>query len=254
MEKENVNEELISIDLLRAVKTLWKRKWRIAAAALFAAALLAFISAVFITPEYEAGTLLYINNSVQGLEASKISTSDLSASQSLVKAYIAILQNRTTLDMVIGQYGIPHTAEELLKMIDAETVTGTQVLKVTVTSEDPAEAARIANAVSDVLVARAQEIMEGSSMRIVDGAVIPEKQASPKYLKNTVIGFFAGFVIACAAAVIADMLDRVVHSEDDITEQYDLPLLASIPDLCENDACDHADGHLGGYGKTGSAQ
>ena len=103
-----------------------------------------------------------------GSTSFSISSSELSASNSLVNTYIYILKSRTTLEDVISKAGLPYTYEELSKMITTNAVSGTAAFDVTVRSLSPTEAEHIANTIAQVLPERIAEIVDGfaSTMRL----------------------------------------------------------------------------------------
>ena len=72
-------------------------------------------------------------------------------------------------------------------MIDARAVSDTAAFDVTVESENPVEAELVANTIAKILPDRIAEIVDGSSVRIVDYAIIPAHRSSPSYIKNTLI-------------------------------------------------------------------
>ena len=162
MDKSEVYREVDLITLLRA---LWRRSWVIALATVAAGAVCFAWAQFLIAPTYEASALLYVNNTQ---DASKpISNSELSAAQSLVDTYVVILNSRTTLDQVRAAARVTYTDRELQKMIQAQAVNSTEVFEVTVTSEDPQEAQKIANTIAQVLPSRISSVVEGSSVRVV---------------------------------------------------------------------------------------
>lgn len=223
------------IDLLELAQLLWKKAWAIAlAAVIFAGSFLAY-TVVFIKPKYTAKTLLYVNSSNISLGSSKvsISASELSAAQSLVDTYIVILNTRTTLDEVIAQSGVPYTYEEMTGsgMIKAAAVNSTEVFAIEVTSTDPREAETIANTIGAVLPNKISSIVEGTSARIVDYAVVPSKKSSPSLSKNTILGFLLGAVLASAAIIANKLMDTKIRDSDYLKQTYNVPILAVIPDL-----------------------
>ena len=228
----NNNEEM-EIDLLRLTQALWKRAWAILLAALGAAGIAMGFTALFITPKYEAEALMYVNSSAISVGSTKlsISASELSAAQSLVETYIVIMNTRTTLNEVIAETGVGYTYEELQEMISAQSVNGTEVFSIAVTSTSPQEASTLANAIAQILPEKISSIVEGSSVRIVDYAVTPDKPASPSLPKNGVIGFALGFILMCSIFVVRELLDDQIHDSDYLTQTYEIPVLAVIPDL-----------------------
>ena len=235
--KSNVaaTDNVITIDIMRILKALWKKAWALALTGAICAAAGFCLAYFFITPKYSATAMLYVNNSTfsVGKTSFSITSSEISAAQSLVKTYIVILKNRTTLEEVIQKTGVPYTYEDLSSMITAESVSNTEVFHVTVTSTDPEEAALLANVISEVLPVRVAEIIDGSSMRLVDKAVTNPHKVSPSITRYTEIGLLIGVVLAAAIIVLRTLLDDVVHNEDYLLNTYDFPILARVPDLNE---------------------
>ena len=231
-----VNED--TIDLLELARALWKKTLAIALVAVLIGAAAFGYTAFRITPTYEATAALYVNNSSfsLGQTSFSISAADLNTSNSLVSLYLYIFKSRTTLEDVIRESGLSYTPDELSKMISAKGVSSTSAFEVTVTSTNPAEAELIANTIAKILPDRISEIVDGTSVRIVDYAVIPSHRAGPNLLKNTLIGILAGAVLCAAVVVVRFLLDdrskAMIQSADDLRAFYpDIMLLASIPDM-----------------------
>ena len=232
MLKKNADNSY-EIDLMALFKALWKRIWLIIlAAVIFAAAFFAY-SKVKISPKYSANCMLYVNNS-GSIEVSsyKISSSDLSTAQSLVSTYLVILKSRSCLNEVIDEAGLDYSYSTLSGMVSASSVDGTEIFKITVTSGNAEEATLIANTLAEVLPRKISDIVDGSSVRVVDYAVTNNTRVSPDYTKYAMIGAVVGAVLVAIIIIILELLDDIIHTEDYITETYpDIPLLAAIPDL-----------------------
>lgn len=227
------NGEYYTIDLLHIVKSLWKRAWVIVVSAVLCAAVGFSVAAFVVAPKYSSSIMLYVNNSSLSLGGTNlsISPSELTAAQSLAKTYIVILKNRTSLNQVIEKSGVDYSYEQLDKMISASTVNETEVLKITVTSTDPYEAAKIVNCIAEVLPTRIAEIIKGATMEVVDVGVVDNDKISPSVTKFTLVGFVLGTLISVLILAVFALLDDTVHDDDYILQNYDYPILAKIPDL-----------------------
>lgn len=231
------NDE-IEIDLLALFKVLWSKALVLVLTALIAGAATFAVTAFLIKPKYEATAAMYVNNSSFsfGSTSFSISSSELSASNSLVATYIFILESRTTLEDVIAAANLPYDYEELSDMITTEAVTGTAAFNVTVESESPVEAELIANTIAKLLPDRIAEIVDGSSVRIVDYAIVPAHRASPSFVKNTALGVLLGLFLSAAVVtvkyIVNEQTNDVITSADDLKALYpDIPVLALIPDM-----------------------
>ena len=106
-----------------------------------------------------------------------ISSGDLSAASGLIDTYSVILTSRNTLESVIDKAELPYSYEELKPMISAGSVNNTGVLRITTTNDSPAVATAITNALTDVVAERIVSIVEGSSVEVVDYAVVPASKS-----------------------------------------------------------------------------
>lgn len=241
----NKKEEVVEIDVVKLLRAILRDIWAIIlAAVIFGGAFFAY-TYFLIAPTYKASALLYVNNNniSLGSQEISISNSSLIAAQELVNTYIVILEARTTLTEVIDEADIDRSYGEVKSMISAAPVNSTEIFEIVVTSTDPDEAERIANAITKVLPQRISEVVDGSSVRIVDYAIKPSARSGPSYTKNTVLGMLAGIVISGLVIVIREMYDVYIREEEYLNETYGIPVLAAIPDTTQRSS--------GGYGKYG---
>jgi capsular exopolysaccharide synthesis family protein len=160
-----------------------------------------------------------------------ISSGDLSTSRNLVDSYIVILNTRETLNDVIDYAGVNRSYSDLKNMISAGAVNETEIFKVSVTSPDPSEAEQIANAIAYILPKRIGTIIDGTSAKVVEAAVVPSSPSSPSYVKNTVLGFLLGFVLSVGIVALREIFDVTIRTEEDVTLSCAHPILASVPDM-----------------------
>lgn len=238
MERKDANaKKYYTIDLLHIFKFLWRKIWIVILAALLAASVGFGLSAFLIKPTYSSTIMLYVNNSSFSLgnTSFSISSSEITAAQSLVKTYGEILDNRTTLERVIEKAKVDYTYEDLHKMIASGSSNDTEIMYVTVTTNDPYEAAKIANCIAEVLPVRIAEIIDGASMEVVDSAVPNLRKVAPSITKYTAVGLILGAVLSVIVIAIIAMMDDRIHDEDYIIETYEYPILAKIPNLVDTD-------------------
>lgn len=234
MEKqEQNNREYYTIDVLHIVKTLWKRIWIIALCGLLAAAIGFSIAAFAIAPTYSSYIKLYVNNSSFSLGNTNfsISSSELTAAQSLVRTYGDILDSRSTLERVIEKAGVDYTWKQLSRMITYAPSNDTEIMRVTVTCEDPYEASKIANTIAEVLPVRISEIIDGASMEVVDSAIPDVEKVAPSITNYTAVGLVIGILLSVIVLIIVALMDDTIHDEEYVIRTYDYPILGKVPNL-----------------------
>ena len=222
------------IDWRQILNQLIKKAWLILLCGIIAACAVFVNNKFLATPKYSSSVMFYVNN--KSLSESKPNTSlnasDLSAAQSLVDTYIAIIDSRTTMEIVAEKDELDYTYSQISGMTTVEKIEGTELFKVIVTSENAEEAQQIAQCMANVLPERIEKIVEGSSMRIVEDPVLNKTQVYPV---NTSVTMIKVFILVClvAAALVAvySIIDDTIRTEDYLMRTYELPILTVIPDF-----------------------
>lgn len=232
MNESKHHQEEVEIEFRQLAAAIWRRKWLVILVTLLSAVLAFLGTHFFITPEYESSAMFYVNNSTFSVgDAVSISSGDISASKSLVESYIVILHTRETMEEVIACSGVDISYEDLEDMVTAASVNSTEIFQIVVTSTDPWEAELLADAIAQVLPERIGGIIDGSTAKIVDAAVLPSKPSAPSKLQNTAVGFFLGAGIMISIIILRELFNNSIRSEEDIAEICKYPILASVPDM-----------------------
>lgn len=224
---------VFEIDLKRIAERLLHRIWLIVLMSVLGAIAAFAFTYYFITPQYQSSAMFYVNNSKLSLGDTTIgiSAGDISASRGLVESHIVILKARTTLNDIIDCSGVERTLSELRGMISAAPVNSTEIFEVVVTGPDPYEAERIARAIADVLPKRIETIVEGSSAKVVDTAIVPAGPSSPSYTKNVIVGFMLFMLGTIAVIVLQILFDTTIRTEESVAQLTSYPVLASVPNM-----------------------
>lgn len=230
---------VIEIDIFKILADLWKNILLIVLAALIGGAAMLSYSFFLVKPSYSANVLVYVNKGSVSISDMSLT---LSNSEDVLNTYITILKSRTTLKEVIDTAGVPYTVKELKEMITVNSTSAdkSNFLDIDVSSSDPAEAELIANTIATVLPTRVADIVDGSSLRVVDYAVMPSQRTSTSLIKNAAIGAFAGAFLVCAAVAVGSIVSSnhapMINSASDLATYYpDYPVLGIIRDLSYSD-------------------
>lgn len=241
------SEGEIEIDLLALFRALMHNLVFILLAGVVCGVLGFFVTSTFITPKYQASAQFYVNNSTFNVGGSSfsISSGELSAAQTLVDTYVTILDSRPTIEEIIKQAGVNYSVKEFREMLSTENVKNTGIFKVTVTDTNPLEAELLANTVTKVLPERIAEIVDGSSVRVVESAIVPAARSSPSLLKNTAIAVLLGMFLVAAIIVIKEIMkeppEELIASADDLAAfRPDIPILTSVPDMSKKQKSEYS--------------
>ena len=106
-----------------------------------------------------------------------------------------------------------------------------RVISLTVTGEDAASTAIIANELAKNVSSVAQSVMDVQSVNVIDEAVTPTSPSGPNRLMYTVLAFLAGLFVAIAIVVLMDMLNTRVRGAEDVEELLGIPVIGRIPSM-----------------------
>ena len=120
LNKRERNKEY-EIDLIELIKAVLRKWWVVLAAVIAGMIVLFLYTHFFVTPLYKSSVSFYVNNGQRGDD--KISTSDISASQSLVETYIVILKHGNTLEEVVNDTQVGYSPAQLAKKVHAPPLT-----------------------------------------------------------------------------------------------------------------------------------
>lgn len=224
-----IEEDAVSIELLPLVNAVL-RQWLVVLIVTVLFGLATFVGTkLFVTPTYRAGFTAYVNNRTDSEQQTALSNADLSASRYLTYTYAQIINSRSVLETAAEQAGLDYTYSQLSSMVSTSIMSDTEIIAVYVTSPDPAVSKTLADAIAEVAIVQVSNIVDGSSMRIIDEAVLPSSVYSPSYTKNAVIGAALGLLLIVGVIVLREILDDRVKDEESLESRFGIPILGTIP-------------------------
>jgi succinoglycan biosynthesis transport protein ExoP len=63
---------------------------------------------------------------------------------------------------------------------------------------------------------------------VLNSAIPPSSPSGPKVFLNMVLSVFLGGIISISVALIAEMINRHIRSEEDITSILNIPVLGTL--------------------------
>ena len=229
----NNNSLNLNIDVDAILKSIWRNILIVILTAVISACAGLAYTYFFTVPTYSATVMVYVNNKSVSIGGTGFY---LSSGDSVVDTYATLLGSRTTLEEIISVSGVNYSAAQLSRMISASKISNTSFMNITVSCANPADAELLANTIAAVLPNRVTDIVDGSTLRVVDYAVIPSGRASNNLISNALIGAAAGALAVCifltVKVIFTPPSEPLIQSADDISEFYpDIPILGTIRDM-----------------------
>ena len=219
------------LDLKELFVMFWNKKVQIILIVLIFAVIGIIYTAGFTTPKYSASTsLLLAGSGSSGTQTNTITTTDVTLNSKLVSTYSELVKSKNVLGQVISNLNINEDYETLKNNISVTNVKDTEMIKITVTTENAQNAAKIANETAKVFIEKvANDFYNINNVHIVDEAEVNTTPSNINHKKDILIFAFIGLVIAVMYVLIANMLDTTIKTAEEVEKEYKLPVLASIP-------------------------
>ncbi|MBR3739828.1 MAG: polysaccharide biosynthesis tyrosine autokinase [Clostridia bacterium] len=222
----------LNIDIVKLTKYLLKYCWLIllCAAVGFGYMYLRATKNAIVT--YTASGTMYIyNGNPNVVNYGYTSSSDLTSAVKLLDTYTVVIRSNKVLDVVSERLAQDYpyiTPQYIAATLSMGSIAETGVVSVRCTAVDPQLATDICNTVMDVAPAEIKRVVSAGSIEIIDYATVPTEPNASSPMKQSLIGAAAGAAAAAAVLSLLFLLYRKVRDTEELTEQYTLPVLASI--------------------------
>lgn len=209
-------------------------------------------ASILMTPKYEASTQLYVSVRNESQGSGDLVQGSNFARQS-VQSYVNIVTTDSVLSPVIDTLGLPDSSAELAEQVTASAPLNTSLVDITVSDDDPVQAAEIANAIGasfahivqeQLEVIESEDAVSPVKLTTVQPAVVPGAPVSPRVTLNIALGFLVGFALGIGVSVLRTVLDTRIHSLHDIEQVTDAPMVGGItfdPEAKQRPLIVHAD-------------
>lgn len=216
---------------LRDYGTALRRYWTTWVGLALAGVLVALTVVLVSTPTYQATAQVFVAST--GGEG----TSGAQFVNQRVTSYPDVARSRTVLGSVIEELGIQESFADLRARIAAVNPPDTSQIDISVSDEDPEEAAAIADAVAQefgLAVELLERTRDGESpvdLTVTNPATVPTSPVFPQPGLLLLLGLVVGLALGAAAAVVRSRTDTRLYTGDDVRAAWgagaeDLPLHA----------------------------
>lgn len=178
-------------------------------------------------PQYQSSTTVLVDYRASETEA--LTQNDINLSQKLVQTYTEIIKSLTILNPVIEEMDLSLTPNELLKKISVSQVNETEIIKISVTDEDPILARDIANTLAEIFSEEISHIMKVDSTSILDEAVLPTTPLAQNKVTKIAIAGILGMMVSVGLVFLFEYLDRSIKTADETEHLLGVPVLGVIP-------------------------
>jgi capsular exopolysaccharide synthesis family protein len=221
---------------LRDYLRVLRKRWRLIVAVLLVCVLAGSAYLLSSTKKYEATAQIFVSTAGAGDTTAADLAQGNTFTQSRVQSYTSVATSPTVTDFVVKQLGLSMSSDALAKEISADAPLNKVLINLHVTDRDPAQAARLANAVAAQFSKAVENLEQTTStqpspvkLTVTQPAQAPTAPASPKPELDIALAVFIGLVLGLGFAFLREMLDNTVKDPDELATHSALPVLGMIP-------------------------
>lgn len=187
------------------------------------------VSSFLLKPVYEGKATLLVKKN--GINQNQIEVDDLIASEKLVKTFAEIVKSRMVREKVINQMQLNMTSEQLLEKMSVQADNETLITTITVRDHDRVHVVTITNMLAKTAMQTWNEIMQIENVMMIDEAKqeYSMNPVGPRLYLNMAIAFAVSAMLGIGIAVIRELLDHTLKTEEEIEEKFGIPVLGVIP-------------------------
>lgn len=177
-------------------------------------------------PVYKSSTsIVLISESQTG---ATLTYNDVSLNQNLVSTYSEIIKSRRVLNQVIDNLSLDYSYSNLSNNVEVSSVTGTQIIKISVSDRNNKTAMKIADEIAKVFAKEIPELYNISNVNILDYAEAASNAYNVNFIKQSIIYLLVGLVLGLGITFVMYYFDRSVKNISQVEDKIKLPVLATV--------------------------
>ncbi|MBQ6127602.1 hypothetical protein IJI69_02820 [Candidatus Saccharibacteria bacterium] len=181
------------------------------------------------TPLFKSTAKLVLTSSQGEGSTTAVTNTDITLSNNLVKTYSEIITSRGVLSKVISNLGLNTTTDELASKVTVASVSNTQIITLSVSDSDAAQAEKIANEIAKVFKAEILSLYKIDNVQIVDKAQVATTPYNVNVLKQTLQFLAAGLAMGLGIVLVMFYLDNTIKNSQVVEDKVGLVVLGVVP-------------------------
>ena len=182
----------------------------------------------FKTEKYSTSTSLVLVKNENTEKNDTIDQTDINLNQKLVSTYRHIIKSRLVLDQVITELKLNYSYNMIYNEVNVTAVEDTEIIKITVTDEDPELAVKIANKVSEIFSKEVIQLYKINNVSVLDSAQLPTYPSNYHTVRDIVLAIMVSFVIVSSVIFVVFYFDDSLSDNDNIESELEMPVIAKV--------------------------
>lgn len=225
--EDNMDEEISLVELLATLK---KRIGLIINATLIGILVASIYTFFIATPQYNSTTDLLVNRA-QTDQPNMIERNEIDTNLQLINTYSDIITRPVILDHVIEELEMDISSVDLQDKLTITNENESQMFSLTVTNDNPYDAATIVNTIASVFQEQMPELMNVDNVAILTTGEPDMTPVSPNNVLNLIIGMVLGAMVGVSTAYLIEFLDNTVKDDKFIIDEIGWASLGRVSEM-----------------------
>ncbi|RIO51680.1 Wzz/FepE/Etk N-terminal domain-containing protein [Staphylococcus pasteuri] len=214
------------VDLSRIFKVLRKNIKKLITIPVIFMILSAIFTSLFVTPKYAASTQILVNQ--KQIENNVVNPNNVQNSLQSVNTYAEIIKSPRILERVSKELDYKYDVKELSSFVKVTNQSNSQIINVSIVTENAKVSAKIANKVAKVFAKEVPDIMDVDNVSVLSKASDTENKVAPNITNNMLLTGLAALGLTLLIIYLKHILDRRIKTEQDVLDELQLPVLSVI--------------------------
>lgn len=214
------------VDLSRIFKVLRKNNKKLITIPIIFMILSAIFTSLFVTPKYAASTQILVNQ--KQIENNVVNPNNVQNSLQSVNTYAEIIKSPRILERVSKELDYKYDVKELSSFVKVTNQSNSQIINVSIVTENAKVSAKIANKVAKVFAKEVPDIMDVDNVSVLSKASDTENKVAPNITNNMLLTGLAALGLTLLIIYLKHILDRRIKTEQDVLDELQLPVLGVI--------------------------
>ncbi len=184
-----------------------------------------------IVPTYDSTVKFYIEASVTDEDNPSLGLQAVNLAQRIANTYIELMKTNSFYSLLTEHIGIDLPVSELREMISYKSVQDTEILEANVRTTDPDLSLKIASTIAKVAPNAMNEIKSNATLTVIDQPLRAKGHSTPHVARNTALGLVLGLFMGSILAILIDMFNIKIRTEEDITKNFDITIIGVVPKI-----------------------
>lgn len=190
--QNGMKEDLMEIDLREIIRIIFRQWWVVGVFFLISVTASFVLSFYVLQPVYKAEATLFVGK--EGSKTGGIELGEIQLNDKLVLDYREIIKSRLAAREIIEKLNLDMSIEAFQECVTVTTVNNSRLIKIAFLSSDPRLAMDVANALSEFIIKKAEDIVDVKNVQVIDAAEFPSRPIKPNKKMNLAIAGVVGIM------------------------------------------------------------